>query len=81
MQKHDGPLFVVPGPGMSMFHYSFDDERNEVTMTCRGCGCTAVAPTEPLGLQEMTLEHESDCQVLTLIESASCATAWEAPAW
>ena len=74
MQKKPGHRFVVQGVGTSMLHYSFDDERNELTVTCRGCGCTSVTPNQ----QVMTLEHESDCQVLTLIESLGeqWAVAW-----
>ena len=68
MQKRDGRLFVMEGAGTSMLHYSFNDERHEVTVTCRGCGCTVVTRNQP-GQQVMTLEHESDCQVLTVIES------------
>ena len=72
MQRKPGHRFVVQGAGTSMLHYSFDDERNEVTVTCPGCGCTSVTPnqSEP-GQQVMTLEHESDCAMLTLIESVA----------
>ena len=79
MLTHNDDLFVIYGPGTSLLHYAFDEERAEVTVTCRGCGCTSVTPTQPEpGQQVMTLEHESDCQVLTLIESMGeqWAVAW-----
>lgn len=62
---------VLPGAS-SLLHYSFDDERDEVTVTCPGCGCSSVTPYHPEpGQDGPTLEHEWDCQVLTLIESVN----------
>ena len=70
MQKQDSRLFVMEGAGTSLLSRSFDEERNEMTVTCSGCGCSFVASARP-GAAEVTLEHEADCQVLTLIESVN----------
>ena len=65
----DPPEVETAGDGGGFLHYSFDDERDEVTVTCPDCGCTGVRPyqLEP-GQDWPTLEHEHDCQVLTLME-------------
>ena len=68
MQKQDGHLFVMEGAGTSLLNCSLDKERNEMTVMCPGCGCTYVASGEP-GVAEVTLEHEHECRVLTLMES------------
>ena len=70
MRRKQGRQFVMQGAGTSMLHYSFDEERDEVTVTCPGCRCTWVTSCLPEpGPKGLTLEHESDCQFLTLIES------------
>jgi hypothetical protein len=68
MQKQDGRSFVMVGVGTSLLSCSFDEDRDEVTVTCPGCQAYYVAPVQS-GVAERTLEHEHDCQLLTLIES------------
>ncbi len=68
MQKQGGCSFVIEGAGTSLLSYSFDDERDEMTVTCPGCGCSFVSSAQS-GAAEATLEHEHDCRLLALIES------------
>ena len=70
MQKQNSGLFVMLGRGTHLLRYSFDEERDEVTVTCPGCLCSYIASARP-GAVTKTLEHEADCQVLTRIESLS----------
>ena len=66
----DPPEVETAGDGGGFLHYSFDDERDEVTVTCPDCGNSCVTPCQPEpGQDGPTLEHESDCQLLTFIES------------
>ncbi len=68
MQEQDERFFVMQGAGTSLLKYSFDEERDEVTVTCSGCQCTYVGSAQP-GMRGVALEHEPDCPVLMLIES------------
>ena len=63
-------LFVMHGVGCSLLRYKFDDEREELTVTCPSCGGSYVRPYESEPGQEwQTLEHEPDCPVMMLIVS------------
>ena len=68
MQKEEERLFVMQGAGTSLMRYSFDEERNEMTVTCPGCQCAYTGSAEP-GTRSVALEHEADCPVLMFIES------------
>ena len=68
MHKEDGRVFVMEGDGTSFLSCSFDGERDEMKLTCPACGCSDVV-SAAAGLAALTLEHEHDCQLLTLIEN------------
>ncbi len=68
MQNKRGRLTAMHRVGSGLLQSSFDDERNELTWTCPGCGCTCV--TAP-GREAPTMEHEYFCEVLTLMESVN----------
>ena len=70
MHKQDKGLLVMEEVGTSLMRYSFDEEKDEVTVTWPGCGGSFVASAEP-GASEWTLEHEHDCHLLTFIESVA----------
>ena len=69
MKNQDRRLFVMEGAGTSFLVYAFDDERGEAIVMCPSCGCSHVVPYQQGRVQELTLEHESDCQLLTFIEA------------
>lgn len=71
MQKQDGHLFVMEGAGTSLLSYSFDEDRNQLMVTCPGCGRTFVAADQQG--EGPTLGHEPDCQVLKLLERVAKA--------
>ena len=71
MQKQDGCLFVMAEADTSFLKYAFDKRRNQLMVTCPGCGCSVVA-SDQQG-EGPTLGHEPDCPVLTLIERVTRA--------
>ena len=70
MRNKGSRLFVMLGVGSSFLRYSFDEDRDELTVTCPVCRCTGVTPCHPEpGQDGPTLQHEWDCRLLRLIES------------
>ena len=53
MQKQDRRKFVMERAGTSLLHYSFDDERDEMTVTCPGCQCAYTGSAQP-GMKEVS---------------------------